>query len=103
MILQTCRYRLYPTKAQRKVFERTLKACCWTYNKALETRCDAWEKEKKNVPIYDLLRMLTQWRREQEWLRASYSQVLYEVLGRLDRAFQAFYRRCRAGEEPGYS
>jgi putative transposase len=31
-----------------------------------------------------------------------HSQVLHDVLTRLDRAFQAFFRRVQAGEVPGY-
>jgi putative transposase len=31
-----------------------------------------------------------------------HSQVLQEVLTRLDRAFQAFFRRLKSGETPGY-
>lgn len=30
------------------------------------------------------------------------SQVLQDVLHRVDRAFQAFFRRVKAGETPGY-
>src|SRR5579875_3888606 len=30
------------------------------------------------------------------------SQVLQDVVRRLDRAFAAFFRRVRAGEKPGY-
>ena len=30
------------------------------------------------------------------------SQVVQDVLTRLDRAFQAFFRRVQAGEAPGY-
>ena len=31
-----------------------------------------------------------------------HSQVLQDVLTRLDRAFQAFFRRVEEGEQPGY-
>jgi hypothetical protein len=34
--------------------------------------------------------------------RAIHSQVLQDVLTRLDRAFQAFFRRAKDGEKPGY-
>ena len=34
--------------------------------------------------------------------RDIHSQVLQDVLTRLDRAFQAFFRRVKAGETPGY-
>jgi putative transposase len=31
-----------------------------------------------------------------------YSQVLQDVLRRLDKAFAAFFRRLKNGEKPGY-
>ena len=31
-----------------------------------------------------------------------HSQVLQDVVQRVDRAFQAFFRRVKAGETPGY-
>jgi putative transposase len=34
--------------------------------------------------------------------RDLHSQVLQDVLRRLDRAFHAFFRRVQAGETPGY-
>lgn len=36
------------------------------------------------------------------YLTRVYSQVLQDVLRRVDRAFQAFFRRVKAGEKPGY-
>jgi len=33
---------------------------------------------------------------------ALHSQVLQDVLARLDRAFQAFFHRVREGQTPGY-
>ena len=34
--------------------------------------------------------------------RDIHSQVLQDVLTRLDRAFQRFFARVKAGEKPGY-
>ncbi len=31
-----------------------------------------------------------------------HSQVRQNIVGRLDKAFQAFFRRCKAGEKPGF-
>src|SRR5437764_8090702 len=33
---------------------------------------------------------------------AIYSQVLQDVLHLVDKAFQAFFRRVKAGQQPGY-
>ncbi len=39
---------------------------------------------------------------DRERLIRVHSQVLQNVVDRLDKAFQAFFRRCKAGEKPGF-
>ena len=41
-------------------------------------------------------------KQERPWFRGVHSQVLQDVLRRLDNAYQGFFRRVQAGEEPGY-
>ena len=73
------------------------------YNSALEERKDTWEKEEKSVTLYDQLRGLTQQRRnDPDGLGAIAVKAERGMLFRLERAFQAFFRRCKAGEDPGY-
>ena len=100
--MKVLRYRLYPTKAQKKVLKDTLELCRWTYNETLATRKNAWESEQKNVSYYDTKKMIPEWKQSKPTLKNVYSQVLQEVVKRVDLAFQAFFRRCKAGEEPGY-
>ena len=45
---------------------------------------------------------MPQWKAEHPWLDAAHSQVLQNVTERVDLAFKAFFRRVKAGEEPGY-
>lgn len=80
----------------------TLEQCRWVYNKALETRKNAWEQEKKSVSKYDTIKMLPLWKAERPELTIVHSQPLQEVCQRVDLAFRAFFRRVKAGEEPGY-
>jgi len=96
------RYRLYPTKAQRRALEFQLDACRFVYNKALETRKEAWEQRQESVSAYDTIRMLPDWKAEHEWLGSGHAQAMQEALKRLDLAFRAFFRRVKAGEKPGY-
>ena len=95
----TYKYRLFPTSAQRTSLEKTLGACRWLYNKTLETRKNAWEQEQKSVGRYDTIGMILQWKAENPSLIGVHSQVLQEVCTRVDLAFQAFFRRVKAGEE----
>ena len=98
----TYRYRLYPTRAQRSALYRTLDICLRLYNEVLHTRRQAWEKEGGSLTRYDTINLLPQWKAEHPWLAAVHSQLLQEVCTRIDLAYQAFFRRVKAGERPGY-
>jgi len=88
---RTYKYRLYPTKAQQTMFHKTL-----------EVRKIAWEERQENIGRYDTIKMLPEWKRGNPNLANAYSQSLQEVCTRVDLAFQAFFRRCKNKEKPGY-
>jgi len=96
------KYRIFPTRAQRTAMQKALDACRWVYNQALEMRKDAWEKEQRSVSLYDTIGMLPEWKAEYPFLRDAYSQSLQNACVRVDLAFQAFFRRVKAGQKPGY-
>jgi len=95
-------YRLFPTSAQRTALQCQLDCCRWVYNKALETRKNAWEQEQRSVSRYDTMNMLPCWKAEHEWLKQGHAQAMQEALTRLDLAFQSFFRRVKTGQKPGY-
>lgn len=99
---KTFRFRLYPTPAQRTALNNQLDCCRWVYNKALETRKEAWEQRQESVSRYDTSNMIPKWKAENEWLNQGHAQAMQEALKRLDLAFRAFFRRVKAGEVPGY-
>lgn len=101
-MLKTYKYRIYPTKAQESILNKMLEQCCWLYNKVLETRKDAYEQDGKSLGLYDTQNMIPQWKKEKESLKLVHSLVLQNVNIRVDLAFKAFFRRVKAGEEPGY-
>ena len=73
------------------------------YNSALEERKNAWEKDRKSVSLYDQMKGLTRKRKaDPEGLGAIAVKAERGMLFRLDRAYQAFFRRCKAGEKPGH-
>jgi putative transposase len=96
------KYRLYPTKAQETILEQMLEECRWLYNKILETRKNAWEQRQESLGNYDTMTMIPAWKIERPSLKAVHSQVLQNVNVRVDLAFKAFFRRVKAGEDPGY-
>lgn len=51
---------------------------------------------------YDQMKDLTEIKAALPEYKGVYSQVLQDVLKRLDKAFQGFFRRVKAGQKPGY-
>jgi putative transposase len=96
------RYRLYPKKSQITKLENSLELCRLVYNETLALRKNAWETEQRNIGYYESKRELTKWKQECPELKTVHSLVLQDVTMRVDLAFKAFFRRCKAGENPGY-
>ena len=99
---KTFQYRLFPTKSQRSALNKTLEYCRWVYNDTLAIRKDTYEQTGQSVSLYDTNKTLTLWKAEKPVLKSVYSQVLQNVQERVDLAFQAFFRRVRNGETPGF-
>jgi putative transposase len=95
-------YRLYPHKKQVKALEATLEECRWLYNHLLEKRRDAWEQEGQSLSLYQQQETFSLLKHERPSLKTVHSQILQNVAVRIDLAFKAFFRRCKAGEKPGY-
>ena len=101
-MLKAYKFRIYPTKSQTTKMEQTLDLCRWTYNKTLEIHKNAWEKEGKSLSKYETNNMLPEWKEDKPELKVVFSQVLQNVHERVDLALQAFFRRVKTGEKPGY-
>ena len=93
---------LYPTQQQQKRLEWVLRRCQELYNAALHERRDAYRMAGVSLGCDAQMRALPGLKEECPEYRQVGSQVLQDVLKRLDRAFEAFFRRVRAGEKPGY-
>jgi putative transposase len=80
-----------------------LELCRWTYNETLAIRKISYEQEGKSVSYFETKRMLPNWKESKPELHSVHSQVLQDVVLRVNLAFQAFFRRVQSGEEdPGY-
>src|SRR5262245_48866490 len=101
-MVRVFRYRLYPTRAQAEAIDWTLARLCELYNAALEERRDAYRKRGITLSAYAQHAELKAVREIREDLRAIHVHLLQDAITRLDRAFQAFLRRVRAGQTPGF-
>ncbi|WP_281889690.1 transposase [Paenibacillus sp. YYML68] len=98
----TYKYRLYPSREQRKVIHFTVERCRLLYNRLLDERIHAYKNEGKSLTYYDQANTFTERKRYIPALKQVHSQVLQDVAKRLDKAFQAFFRRVKLGEKPGF-
>ncbi|UQN10338.1 transposase [Deinococcus sp. QL22] len=101
-MLKAFRYRLYPTKTQETALLEQLRLCRNLYNCALQERRDAYKKAGKTITGYDQMKHLSEIKEALPEYKGIHSQVLQDVLKRLDKAFKAFFRRIKSGEKPGY-
>lgn len=102
LIRKTFQFRLQPTKKQAKMLQGQLDECRWLYNELLEQRKLAHDEMDIPLSKYQQSMFLPLLKEEKQSLAQVHSQVLQNVVDRLDKAFQAFFRRCKAGEKPGF-
>lgn len=99
---KTMKYRLYPTRHQQRRLDETLDTCRQVYNPTLAHRKEAWEQRQDTLALYATNALLTQWKQAHPLLATVHSQVLQNAQARVDLAYQAFFRRVKAGDTPGF-
>ena len=101
-IRKTFKYKLKPTAEQERELARVLDLCRYLYNTALEQRIIAYQRRPISVSRYQQEAELKDIRAAFPEYAAIHSHVLQDVLARLDRTYQAFFRRVQAGEKAGF-
>jgi putative transposase len=102
IIRKSFQFSLRPTKKQARALQAQLDECRWLYNELLEQRKLAYEELDISLTKYQQSMFLPLLKLERPTLDQVHSQVLQNIVDRLDKAFQAFFRRCKAGETPGF-
>lgn len=79
-----------------------LRLHCELYNAALQERIEAYRKAGKSIGWYEQKKYVPLLRSDRPEFIALGSHALEQTLKRLDLAFQAFFRRVKAGQTPGF-
>ena len=95
------KFRMYPNRQQEAQLDLNLETCRHLYNLALADRKYSYETEGISRTYEDQAAMLVVEKRDCNFT-CVFSQVLQDVLRRLDKSFKAFFRRVKNGEKPGY-
>jgi putative transposase len=101
-IRKTFEYKLKPTPEQAQAMAFVVRRCRELYNAALQERSAAWRTYGVGVTEAMQSAQLPAVKEVRPEYRDIHSQVLQDVLTRLDRAFQRFFARVKAGQTPGY-
>jgi putative transposase len=96
------KFRIYPTSGQASRVAVCMRDHQRLYNAALEERREAWKRCRVSISYGSQSAQLRDIRAfDPDQGRWSFSSQ-QATLRRLDKAMNAFYRRCKAGQRPGY-
>lgn len=96
------KFRIYPTKEQAILIQKTFGCTRFVFNKYLSKRIEAYQTDKQTINYNACSADLTQLKKELEWLKEVDAVALQSSLKDLDTSYQNFFRRVKKGEKPGF-
>lgn len=83
--------RIYPTKEQQILLEKTFGASRFVYNHFLKLKQYLYQEFKIKITFNHTSKMLTELKRQKSWLKVPYKWALGNALRDLDSAYQNFF------------
>jgi hypothetical protein len=99
---KTYQHKLNRTPESERALDRALLLCRHVYNAAIGERREAWWMRGVSVTYYQQKAELPGIKEALLKYGEVHTQVLHDVLLRVDRALHTFFRRVKNGETPGY-
>lgn len=96
------KYRLFTNKTQETKLGNIFNSARFLYNNALEHRVICWKQWRKSINYYDQANTLKEIRSFDQGISLLNYSASQDILKRLDKAFQAFFRRIKIGDTPGF-
>lgn len=100
-VVRTRTFRAYLSRAGHANLGDLLRQLTWLWNAALSERRQAYQRDETRLSRFEQFGTLTRTRADTAWSRFPVN-AQRSTLTRLDKAFQAFFRRVKAGEKPGF-
>ncbi len=91
-----------PSKIVQERLEQTLYHCRQLYNGALQERIGAYKINQISLNYYDQANQLSDIKETNPEYKDIHSQVLQDILKRLDKTFKAFFSRVKKGVKAGF-
>ncbi len=101
-IEKSYKFRIYPTKEQEVLIQKTFGCTRFVFNRYLAKRIEAYKSNKQTINYNACSADLTVLKKELVWLKEVDAVALQSSLKDLDFAYQNFFRRVKKGEKPGF-
>ena len=101
-IIKSFRFSFKPNKTQSQKLNDTLYLCQQLYNASLQERIEAYKINRISINYQHQQNQLPAIKETNPEYKNIHSQVLQNVLKRVDLAFQAFFQRIKRREKAGF-
>ena len=91
------KYRIYPNKMQKELIQKTFGCVRYVHNYFLCLKQNVYQETKETISYNQMSKILTQLKKENEWLKEPDKDSLQKSLKNLDMAYQKFFK-----EHTGY-
>jgi len=96
------KYRIYSNQETVQKAEKWLTLCRQLYNDCLNERIIAYKERRESISAYQQMKKLPYLKKTFPEYKQIGSQVLQDVIQRLDKAYQSFFRRVKNGKKAGF-
>lgn len=95
-------YRIYPTKEQEVLIQKTFGCVRFVYNHFLNERIKEYDENGKSLSFFQQNKALTNLKKEYPWLQEPDKNALQNALRDLNTAYQNFFRGLKKGQHIGF-
>ena len=94
-MIKSFKYRIYPNEEHKFYLEKCFGASRWAYNFGLQRKIEEYQKNKKTISSFDILKELTQLKKTEEykWLKEVGVKCIQASMYNLEQAFTRFFRK----------
>lgn len=92
LVNKAYKFRIYPNKLTQELLAKQFGCARWVYNYFLDKRIEHYEQTGKGLTYNKTSSMLTELKKEVDWLKEVNAQVLQSSLADLDAAYTNFFK-----------
>ena len=96
-VIKGYKYRIYPTDEQKELINKTFGCSRFIYNHFLAMKIELYKTEQKSLSYNQCSDLLTELKKEKEWLKEVDKFALQNSIIDLDTAYENFFREYKKG------